>query len=45
MEKRLADRERAIVANDQVAEVPQPGKRPLHDPTPLVAQKHPAILR
>jgi hypothetical protein len=44
MEKRSIDRERAVVADDQMAEIPQPGEGPLDDPTPFVAPKNAAIL-
>jgi hypothetical protein len=44
MEKRSIDRERAVVTNDQMAEIPQPGESPLDDPTPFVAPKNAAIL-
>ena len=44
MEKRSIDRERAVVTDDQMAEVPQPGEGPLDYPTPFVAPKNAAIL-
>src|SRR6516162_6259604 len=44
MEKCSIDRERAIVTDHQMAEIPQPGEGPLHDPTPLVAPKNATIL-
>jgi hypothetical protein len=44
MEKRSIDRERAVVTDDQVAEIPQPGESPLDYPTPFVAPKNAAIL-
>ena len=44
MEKRSIDRERAVVTDDQMAEIPQPGESPLDYPTPFVAPKNAAIL-
>ena len=44
MKKRSIDRERAIITDDQMAEIPQRGEDPLHDLTSLVAPKNAAIL-
>ncbi len=44
MEKRSVDRERAVVTDDQMSEIPQPGESPLDYPTPFVAPKNAAIL-
>src|SRR5690349_11721165 len=44
MEKASIDRERAVVTDHQMAEVPQPGEGPLDYPTPFVAPKHAAVL-
>src|SRR5690349_13621785 len=44
MERRSIDHERAVVADDQMAEIPQPCERPFDYPTPFVAPKNAAIL-
>jgi hypothetical protein len=44
MEKRSIDHERAVVADDQMAEIPQPCEPPFDYPTPFVAPKNAAIL-
>jgi hypothetical protein len=44
MEKRSIDRERAVVTDDQMAEVPQPGEGPFDYLAPFVAPKNAAIL-
>jgi hypothetical protein len=44
MEKRSIDRERAVVRDDQMAEVPQPGEGPFDYPAPFVAPKNAATL-
>jgi hypothetical protein len=44
MEKRPIDRERAVIADHQTAEIPQPGERPFNYPAPFVASKNAAIL-
>src|SRR5215468_10840657 len=44
MEECTIHLERALVANDQPAEVAQPGECPLHLPPPLVPPQLPAVL-
>src|SRR5208337_2599717 len=45
MEKRPMDRQRAVVANYQMTEIPQPGEGALDRPAPSVATQHATVLR
>src|SRR6202171_2047073 len=45
MKEPLVDREGAVVAHDQVSDVPQPRVGALDDPAPFVPPKRAAILR
>jgi len=45
MKKRSVDRERAIVAHNQTAEISQPSEGALYRPAPFVAPQDPPILR
>ncbi len=42
MKEAAIDRERAIIAHDQSAEVAEPGDRAFYRPAPLVASQRPA---
>ncbi len=44
MKERAMDRERAVVAHDQLSEVSKPSIGALHDPSPAIAPQGPTVL-